>query len=274
MRRKLTDPPRAGNVAAQFALFLIVAFPEMPSNLLRGIVNKVRSMAFLLGVLVALLLSTVPARAVEDIPPPFGFHWNDSMTKVEQVLVGPKPRLLPRKKGKRLCLDRRGLVQPGSQATLFTFKGRFSSSSGIAVQYPELSSSVSNDRMGEIRRYFARSRHRETVFAHPRYRLRVIQTARGLSWIIAERCSNSSILRATRPDGLPQHHRHLQGDLREGACPEGRSRSSSALRPATLSFLLQPLQPARQTGFRDRAHPVDEQDAVQMIDLMLQSARE
>ena len=42
------------------------------------------------------LASSAPA--AEDIPPPFGFHWNDSMTKLEQVLIGAKAKILMRER--------------------------------------------------------------------------------------------------------------------------------------------------------------------------------
>ena len=40
------------------------------------------------AIALALLGTAVTAKAADDIPPPFGFHWKDSMTRVEQVLVG------------------------------------------------------------------------------------------------------------------------------------------------------------------------------------------
>src|SRR5206468_7099390 len=43
---------------------------------------------------------------------------------------------------------------------------------------------------------------------------------------------------------------------------------------AALRFFLQPLQLARQTCFRRRAHPIDKENSVEMINLMLNGARE
>jgi len=185
VRGKLTDPPRTGNVAAQFALFLIVAFPEMPSNFLRGIKNRMRAI-LLLAVLVALLLSAVPARAVDDIPPPFGFHWNDSMTKVEQVLLGAKAKIVTKeRKEKRFVWTVEGLVQPGLKRTLFTFKEGFLFEVELQYEYPDWSIERYNERMGEIRRYFDAkfgtgklvSRTRDTDSD-------VIQTLVGYQWIV------------------------------------------------------------------------------------------
>src|SRR5205085_3747387 len=75
---------------------------------------------------VALVVLAAPVRAAEDIPPPFGFHWNDSMTKLEQVLVGAKAKIVTReKKEKRDIWTVEGLVQPGLKRTLFTFRDGF-----------------------------------------------------------------------------------------------------------------------------------------------------
>jgi hypothetical protein len=183
---KLTDPPPAGNVAAQFALILIVAFPEMSSNSLRGIKNRMRSVAFLLATSVALLISALPARAVDDIPPPFGFHWNDSMTKVEQVLLGAKAKIVTKeRKEKRFVWTVEGLVQPGLKRTLFTFKEGFLFEVELQYEYPDWSIERYNERMGEIRRYFDAkfgtgklvSRSRDTDSD-------VIQTLVGYQWIV------------------------------------------------------------------------------------------
>ena len=43
---------------------------------------------------------------------------------------------------------------------------------------------------------------------------------------------------------------------------------------SAVRFLLQPLQFARQTGLRRRAHPIDKEDSVEMIDLVLNGARQ
>jgi hypothetical protein len=185
-RVKLTEAPRSCNVAAQFAFVSIVAFPEMPSNSLRGIKNRRGNAAFFFAVLVALLLSALPARAVDDIPPPFGFHWNDSMTKVEQVLLGAKAKIITKeKKEKRNVWTVEGLIQPGLKRTLFGFKEGFLVDVELQYEYPDWSIERYNDRMGEIRRYFDAkfgtgklvSRSRDTDSD-------VIQTLVGYQWIV------------------------------------------------------------------------------------------
>ena len=61
----------------------------MPFKSLRKIKTLIGRVHFF-AVALALIFSAGHARAAEDIPPPFGFKWNDSMTRIEQVLVGAK----------------------------------------------------------------------------------------------------------------------------------------------------------------------------------------
>jgi hypothetical protein len=137
-------------------------------------------------VLALFLVSTPSVRAVEDIPPPFGFHWNDSMTKLEQVLVGAKAKILTReRKEKREVWTVEGLVQPGLRRTLFIFRDGFLVEVELQYEYPDWTIERYNDRMGEIRRYFDAkfgtgklvSRSRDTDSD-------VIQTLVGYQWIV------------------------------------------------------------------------------------------
>jgi hypothetical protein len=158
----------------------------MPSNSFRGIKNRVREGRFFLAAATALLVSVAPALAVDDIPPPFGFHWNDSMTKVEQVLLGAKAKIVTKeRKEKRDLWTVEGLVQPGLKRTLFTFKEGVLIEVELQYEYPEWTIERYNERMGEIRRYFDAkfgtgklvSRSRDTDSD-------VIQTLVGYQWII------------------------------------------------------------------------------------------
>jgi hypothetical protein len=136
--------------------------------------------------LIVLLLSCATAPAVEDIPPPFGFHWNDSMTKLEQVLVGAKAKIVSRdRKEKRETWTVEGLVQPGLKRTLFTFRDGFLVEVELQYEYPDWTIERYNERMGEIRRYFDAkfgtgklvSRSRDTDSD-------VVQTLVGYQWIV------------------------------------------------------------------------------------------
>jgi hypothetical protein len=182
----LTRSGSKGNVAPELAFISLIAAPEMRSNSFRGIKNRTGSMRFLGAVSAALLISALPARAVDDIPPPFGFHWNDSMTKVEQVLLAAKGKIITKeRKEKRDVWTVEGLVQPGLKRTLFTFKEGFLVEVELQYEYPDWSIEHYNDRMGEIRRYFDAkfgtgklvSRSRDTDSD-------VIQTLVGYQWIV------------------------------------------------------------------------------------------
>ncbi len=136
--------------------------------------------------LLALLCAAVSARAFEDIPPPFGFRWNDSSGKVEQVLVAAKARIVSREeKEKREVWTVEGLVQPGLKRTLFKFKEGFLVEVELQYEYDKWSIENYNNRMGEIRRYFDGkfgtgklvSRTRDTDSD-------VVQTLVGYQWIV------------------------------------------------------------------------------------------
>lgn len=141
------------------------------------------SAAFTLGFL---FLAAVPAQALEDIPPPFGFRWNDPSGKVEQVLVAAKAKIVTREvKNKRDVWTVEGLVQPGLKRTLFEFKEGFLVEVELQYEYDKWTIENYNDRMGEIRRYFDGkfgigklvSRTRDTDSD-------VIQTLVGYQWIV------------------------------------------------------------------------------------------
>lgn len=138
------------------------------------------------AVFVALLLAATRTLAVDDIPPPFGFRWNDSSGKVEQVLVAAKAKIVAREtKDKRDSWTVEGLVQPGLKRTLFKFKEGFLTEVELQYEYDKWTIENYNDRMGEIRRYFDAkfgtgklvSRTRDTDSD-------VVQTLVGYQWIV------------------------------------------------------------------------------------------
>ncbi len=133
-----------------------------------------------------LLLLGVQAQALDDIPPPFGFRWNDTSGKVEQVLVAAKAKIVAREnKEKRDAWTVEGLVQPGLKRTLFKFKEGFLTEVELQYEYDKWTIEKYNDRMGEIRRYFDAkfgtgklvSRTRDTDSD-------VVQTLVGYQWIV------------------------------------------------------------------------------------------
>jgi hypothetical protein len=136
--------------------------------------------------LLALFLSASRAHAADELLPPFGFRWNDSMARVEAVLHGAKAKIVSREeKETREIWTVEGLVHPGLKRTLFTFKQRALVAVELQYEYPDWSIERYNQRMGEIRKYFddkygtgklvSRSRDTDTD---------VIQTLVGYQWMI------------------------------------------------------------------------------------------
>jgi hypothetical protein len=143
-------------------------------------------MRFVSVVLIAVFLATFSAEAADDLVPPFGFRWNDSMLQVEKVLTGAKAAIVAReKKENREVWTVEGLVHPGLRRTLFTFKQGSLFGVELQYEYPDWTIERYNQRMGEIRRYFDAkfgtgklvSRSRDTDSE-------VIQTLVGYQWMV------------------------------------------------------------------------------------------
>ena len=128
-------------------------------------------MRALLAVSLALISAISSARAADELLPPFGFRWNDSMSRVEAVLRGAKAQIVSReKKEGREVWTVEGLVHPGLKRTLFTFKGESLFGVELQYEYPDWTIERYNQRMGEIRKYFdAKVRNRQTSLAFARH---------------------------------------------------------------------------------------------------------
>jgi len=140
----------------------------------------------LLSGLIAFLLSAPYAFPLDELVPPFGFRWNDSVRRVEDVLHGAKAKITSReKKQSREVWTVEGLVHPGLKRTVFTFKQRSLVAIELQYEYPDWSIERYNQRMGEIRKYFdekygtgklvSRSRDNDTD---------VVQTLVGYQWMV------------------------------------------------------------------------------------------
>jgi len=143
-------------------------------------------MRALLVVLLALISAISSASAADELLPPFGFRWNDSMARVEAVLRGAKAQIVSReKKEGREVWTVEGLVHPGLKRTQFTFKGGSLFGVELQYEYPDWTIERYNQRMGEIRKYFdekygtgklvSRSHDTDTD---------VIQTLVGYQWMV------------------------------------------------------------------------------------------
>ena len=136
--------------------------------------------------LLAFSFAAFPVRGADELLPPFGFRWNDSMARVEAVLRGAKAQIVSReKKEGRDVWTVEGLVHPGLKRTLFTFKQGALFGVELQYEYPDWTIERYNQRMGEIRKYFdekygtgklvSRSRDTDTD---------VIQTLVGYQWMV------------------------------------------------------------------------------------------
>jgi hypothetical protein len=136
-------------------------------------------------VLLAFFLAALPVRAADDLLPPFGFRWNDSMSRVDAVLKGAKARVISRdKKEGREVWTVEGLVHPGLKQTVFTFKDRALYGVQLLYEY-DWTIERYNERMGQLRKFFdekygtgklvSRSRDTDTD---------VIQTLVGYQWMV------------------------------------------------------------------------------------------
>jgi hypothetical protein len=165
------------------AIYPAAARPNQQRSRSRGINRRSLSCC----VAFAFFFASIPVvRAADDIPPPFGFKWNDSMTKLEQVLTGAKAKIVSKeRKEKKDVWTVEGLVQPGLRRTLFIFRDGFLVEVELQYEYPDWTIERYNERMGEVRRYFDAkfgtgklvSRSRDTDSD-------VIQTLVGYQWIV------------------------------------------------------------------------------------------
>jgi hypothetical protein len=157
-----------------------------PSSHAKFLPNREMNRLLWCGLALSLFFALPSARALDEIPPPFGFKWNDLTGRVETLLKGAKARIVTReKKEHNEVWTVEGLVQPGLQRTLFTFREGFLVAIELQYEYPDWTIERYNERMGEIRRYFdakfgtgklvSRSRDTDTD---------VIQTLVGYQWTV------------------------------------------------------------------------------------------
>jgi hypothetical protein len=157
----------------------LLGFAEIPVSLNMRI-------GFAVWLAIIFTVSVTNAFAIEELLPPFGFRWNDPMSRVEAVLEGAKARIVSHeKKEGREVWTVEGLVHPGLKRTLFTFKGGALFGVELQYEYPDWSIERYNQRMGEIRKYFDEkygtgklvSRARDTDSD-------VVQTLVGYQWMV------------------------------------------------------------------------------------------
>lgn len=152
--------------------------------------QAIRSISAPISIVLAILLTlSMSAAAVEDIPPPFGFRWNDPASHVEQTLLAAKAKILSKEhKEKRDVWTVEGLQQPGLVRTLFTFTNEgFLIGVELQYEYPGWSIENYNDRMGQVRRYFDAKFGAGKLVTRTRDNdSDVIQTLVGYQWIAGQ----------------------------------------------------------------------------------------
>jgi hypothetical protein len=132
------------------------------------------------------LIAGSSARGAEELLPPFGFRWSDTMSRVEAVLKGAKAQVVSReKKENREVWTVEGLIHPGLKRTLFTFKQGALFGVELQYEYPGWTIEHYNERMGEIRRYFDAKYGTGKLVSRTRdSNTDVIQTLVGYQWMI------------------------------------------------------------------------------------------
>jgi hypothetical protein len=148
--------------------------------------NQLIRQFFWIGLIASFIFSALHARAADELVPPFGFRWNDSMARVEAVLHGAKAKLISReKKENREVWTVEGLIHPGLKRTVFTFKQRALVAVELQYEYPDWSIERYNQRMGEIRKYFDEKYGTGKLVSRSRdHDTEVIQTLVGYQWMV------------------------------------------------------------------------------------------
>jgi len=140
----------------------------------------------LIGLIAFVVLCEQHVCAADELVPPFGFRWNDSMARVEAVLHSAKAKLVSReKKENREVWTVEGLIHPGLKRTVFTFKERALMAVELQYEYPDWSIERYNQRMGEIRKYFDEKYGTGKLVSRSRdHDTEVIQTLVGYQWMV------------------------------------------------------------------------------------------
>src|SRR5213593_1472354 len=98
MRAQFSRPQSPTRIAQQ------IKMQPTPAEMTRsqancvGNSNRPAMRRFLLSSLIAFFLSAPYAFPVDELVPPFGFRWNDSMRRVEDVFHGAKAKITSREK--------------------------------------------------------------------------------------------------------------------------------------------------------------------------------
>ena len=137
--------------------------------------------------LIVFFLATPYALPLDELLPPFGFRWNDSMRHVEDVLHQAKAKIVSReKKESRETWTVEGLVHSGLKRTLFTFKDRSLREVELQYEYPEWwGIEKYNEHLGNVRKFFDEKYGTGKLVSRARdNNTDVIQTLVGYQWMV------------------------------------------------------------------------------------------
>ena len=160
-----------------------------------------------------LLAATTPVVAMNELLPPFGFRWGDPPRRVEAVLNGAKAKIVERKQdGSRSVWTVEGLVHPGLQRTLFTFKNDKLMEVELQVRISRLVNRALQRTDGNSPALFRRQiRRRQISVALARYRYRHCPDPGRLSMDGRHDFARAFLLlRGKTAAYFPYHHRRLQ----------------------------------------------------------------
>ena len=100
----------------------------------------------------------VPARAVEDIKPPFGLVWGESATRIERLLKNVKAEIKGRRaaSGGLEAWDVEGLAQKGLKRTVFYFRASELVEVELQYQRDDWDQRQYDEFMGQVRQAIQR----------------------------------------------------------------------------------------------------------------------
>jgi hypothetical protein len=110
--------------------------------------------------LLALLLSAgVPARAANEIKPPFGLVWGETAARLERMLRNAKANIIDKRlvQGGVTAWDVEGIVQPGLKRTVFYFKTDQLTEVELIYQRDDWEQRNYDEFMGQVRQAITRS---------------------------------------------------------------------------------------------------------------------
>ena len=131
-----------------------------------------------------ILATLLPARAADEIPPPFGLQWGESGERLTKLLQGAKAQIVE----KHMVADREawtveGLLQQGLKRTVFYFKNGALVEVELQYQSPDWDILKYDDFMSAVRKRIEQKYGEGQLIAKTREPAGdVVQTIVGYKW--------------------------------------------------------------------------------------------